>query len=167
MSSSASVIGLPLFRVSSSASSRARARTIAASLKSTWPRSCGVERFQSPLSNAWRAADTALSTSAAVASGTRAMTSPVAGSKTSREVATLGAAAGPEQILDFREDGPVRAPVRGVRKDLCVDGVAVLVPIVVAEIKHGAGVDAVGQQDVFEQRVVRAESGIEFADISN
>ena len=90
MSSSASVIGFPLFRVSSSASSLERARTIAASLKSTWPRSCGVARFQSPLSNARRAAHTAVSTSAAVASGTRAIAAPVAGSTTSRGLVTAG-----------------------------------------------------------------------------
>ncbi len=63
---------------------------VCASLNSTRPRSCAVVVFQSPLSNAVRAAVTARSTSAALASGTRAITSDVAGSMTSSVAADSG-----------------------------------------------------------------------------
>ena len=66
MSNSASTIGLPVLRVSSSASSAARSRTMRASSNSTRPRSCAVASFQAPASNAARAALTARSTSAGV-----------------------------------------------------------------------------------------------------
>jgi hypothetical protein len=84
MSYSDSTIGLPLFLVSISASSSARVRTISASLNRMRPRSWAVVVFHGPSSNAARAAATARSTSALPASGTRAMTSPVDGSMTSR-----------------------------------------------------------------------------------
>src|SRR5438105_739542 len=59
MSNSASTIGLPVFRVSSSASSAARCRTIPASANSARPRSCAVASFHGPASKAARAALTA------------------------------------------------------------------------------------------------------------
>ena len=70
MSYSASTIGFPVLRVSSAASSPARALTTSASFRRIRPRSTAGVRAQSLSSNAHRAAATAWSTSSAVASGT-------------------------------------------------------------------------------------------------
>ena len=73
-----------MLRVSVSASSAARARIASATLKSSVPRSRAAMRGHGPSSNAGAPRPIARETSAAVASGTRAMTLPSAGLITSR-----------------------------------------------------------------------------------
>ena len=74
-----SLIGLPLSSVSRAASSSKCSSIRSASLFSSRPRPRASIVFQGPVSNALRAALTALSTSAASPSATWAITSPVAG----------------------------------------------------------------------------------------
>src|SRR5262249_39427768 len=75
----ATLYGLPLSRASSWASSSACFSMRSASLYIRLPRCAADIFFQGPFSNAARAAATALSTSAASASATWVMTSPVEG----------------------------------------------------------------------------------------
>src|SRR5829696_7787750 len=80
----ATAFGLPLSMASSAASSSACSRIRSPILCRRRPRADGVMRAQGPLSKARRAAFTAKSTSALSPSATRATTSPVAGSVTSK-----------------------------------------------------------------------------------
>src|SRR5450432_2182367 len=82
MSYSASTMGLPVLRHSSSASMGASARSFSAMRKRMRPRSWAVVWGQPPSSNARRAATTAWSRSAAEALGTSARASSVEGSRT-------------------------------------------------------------------------------------
>src|SRR5687768_9861962 len=76
-------MGLPMFFVSVSANSAARARRSSATFCSAWPRSRCMVLPHGPSSNASRAAFTASATSSPPASGTCAITLPVAGLTTS------------------------------------------------------------------------------------
>ena len=80
MSYSASTMGLPLLRLSSSESAAWCARTFSARRKRTRPRSWAVVPAHGPSWKAALAAATARSTSSPPESGTRAMTSSVEGS---------------------------------------------------------------------------------------
>jgi hypothetical protein len=77
-------IGLPLSRVSSTASSSTRASISSATRVMITPRSAGANPLQRRSAWAAAAASTAASTSASVAWIARANASPVAGSTTSK-----------------------------------------------------------------------------------
>ena len=84
MSYSASTMGFPVLRHSSSASMVAFCRTFSANRNNTRPRSCAVVLDHGPESNAARAAATAESISARSAAATWAITSSVDGSYTGK-----------------------------------------------------------------------------------
>ena len=90
MSPLESLIVLPQLSDSSMASSSAFCSTRSASLKSKRPRSAASIVLHGPVSRARRAALTALSTSAAPAAATLAITSPVAGLKVSNSPPSTG-----------------------------------------------------------------------------